>query len=169
MFTDSMEQLQQGYVQAVAATAGCSVEFSEHDRYGVDATIIRQIDQSREEISVKAALKCTTRIRPNPARAQFSYRFHDRAHLERLTLPRRTQKMILLLMLTCPEQARWTQCSHESLTVNHCCYWAYLESYEIQPGVQSPSVPIQTANLFDSAALTRIMDKLDRGESLRDD
>jgi Domain of unknown function (DUF4365) len=170
MFTDSMEQLQQGVVQAVAATAGCTVEFSERDRYGVDATIIRQIDRSREEISVKAALKSTTRIGPpDPARPQFSYQFHERAHLERLTLPRRTQKMILLLMLTCPEQAGWTQCDHECLMVRHSCYWAYLEGYEIRPGVRSPSVAIRTANLFDSTALTRMMDKLDRGESLRDD
>lgn len=169
IFTDSMEQLQHGYVQAVAATAGCTVEFSQRDRYGVDALIIRQIDRTREEVSVKVALKNTTRIRPNPARPQFSYQFRQREHLERLTMPRRDPKMIFLLMVTCPEQDRWTEADHESLTVRHCCYWAYLEDYEIEPGVRSPSVPIRTVNLFDSAALTRIMDRLDRGESLRDD
>lgn len=77
--------------------------------------------------------------------------------------------MIFLLMATCREQARWTECNHDALTVRHCCYWAYLEGYEIEPGVQSPSVTIRTVNLFDAETLTRIMDKLDRGESLRDD
>lgn len=167
MFTDMMEQLQQGYIATVAATAGCSVEFTHHDRYGFDALIIRQIDRHREEVSVKAALKNTTLVKPDPARAHFSYQFRSREHLERLTMPRRDPKMILLLMVTTPDQAMWTEGNHNALKVRRCCYWAYLESYHFGSGVQSPSVQIPTANIFDSAALTEIMNKLDRGESLR--
>ena len=166
-FTEMMEQLQEGYVASVAASAGCSVEFMRHDRYRVDALVIRQIDQSREEVSVKAALKNTTLARPDPARPYFSYQFHKREHLESLTMPRKDPKAILLVMVTTPEQAMWTECDHESLKVRHCCYWAYFEGDTVTPGVQSPSVQIPTANVFDSAALTTIMDKLDRGESLR--
>jgi hypothetical protein len=167
MFTDMMEQLQQGYIATVAATAGCSVNFKHHDRYGYDALIIRQIDRHREEVSVKAALKNTTLIKPDPARPHFSYQFRTREHLERLTMPRKDPKMILLIMVTPPEQALWTEGNHAALKVRRCCYWAYLEGHDIGPGVQSPSVQIPTANVFDSAALTEIMDKLDRGESLR--
>jgi hypothetical protein len=167
MFTDMMEQLQQGCVAAVAATAGCSVEFTHHDRYGFDALIIRQIDRSREEVSVKAALKNTTLIRPDPARPHFSYQFRERDHLDRLTMARKDPKMILLLMVTTPEQALWTECNHECLTLRRCCYWAYLEGHNVRPGVQHPTVQVPTANVFDSAALTEIMDKLDRGEPLR--
>jgi hypothetical protein len=40
-FTDRMEQLQEGYVTAVAATAGCSIQIIDRDIWGCDAWIIR--------------------------------------------------------------------------------------------------------------------------------
>ena len=166
VFTDMMEQLQQGYVAAVAATSGCSVEFTHRDNYGYDALITRQTERSREEVSLKVALKNTTQIKPDPGKANFSYQFHHRQHLERLTMPRTAPKMILLVMVTPRLQTAWTEADHEYLKVHHCCYWAYLENRAVADGVQQPSVSIETANVFDSIALTEIMDKLDRGESL---
>lgn len=164
-FTALMEQLQEGYVAGVAATAGCSVEFVRRDLYTVDALIIRSIDKNKEEVSVKAQMKNTTLTRPDPDKPFFSYKFKRREQLAPLVMPRKDPKMILLVMVTTPIQAEWTACDHDSLTMRHCCYWAYLEGYGVDPNVQSPTVRIKTANVFDGKALTEIMDKLDRGEA----
>jgi hypothetical protein len=165
-FTKFMEQLQEGYVASVAATAGCSVEFIRRDLYTLDAMIIKSLDEERQEISLMAQLKCTSRRKPDPAKGSFSYQFKRAADFKRLAMPRKDPKAILLVMVTRPVQAEWTECNHEMLTVRHCCYWVSLEGRTVRPGVQSPSVPVPTSNIFDSEALTKIMDKLDRGEAL---
>jgi hypothetical protein len=79
-FTAMMEQRQEGYVASIAASAGRAVEFTRHDLYGLDALIIRQIDQSREEVSAKTTLKNTTLIKPDPVKPDFSYQFQKREH-----------------------------------------------------------------------------------------
>jgi hypothetical protein len=165
-FTKLMEQLQEGYVASVAATAGCSVEFTRRDLYTLDAMIIKSLDEERQEISLKAQLKCTTRGKPDPAKGSFSYQFKRAADFKRLAMPRKDPKAILLVMVTTPVQVEWTECDHEMLTVRHCCYWVSLEGRTVRPGVKSPTVQVPTANIFDSEALTKIMDKLDRGEVL---
>ncbi|GAA4875596.1 hypothetical protein GCM10023203_27220 [Actinomycetospora straminea] len=64
-FTDCMEQLQEGYVGAVAATAGCSFEIKRKDRYGSDIEIVRPGKNGGEEVAVKAQLKSTTQLKPS--------------------------------------------------------------------------------------------------------
>lgn len=165
-FTAMMEQLQEGYVASVAAAAGCSVEFIRRDLYLVDALIIRSIDKEKQEVSLFAQLKNTTSIKPDPGKPSFSYQFKNRKHLERLTMQRKDPKMILLVMTSHPAQAEWTHCDHESLAVRGCCYWVSLEGRTVGATVKYPSLSVPTANVFDSQALTMIMDKLDRGEAL---
>jgi hypothetical protein len=166
-FTAFMEQLQEGYVTSVAATAGCAVEFMRRDIYTLDALIIRSLDRDRQEVSLMAQLKCTTtKGEQDPARPSFGYQFKRRKDFERLAMPRKDPKALLLVMVTCPVQADWTSATHSALTTRHCCYWVSLEGKTVRPGVQSPSVQVPTANMFDSGALSDIMDKLDRGEAL---
>lgn len=166
-FSECMEQLQEGYVFTVAATAGCTVEVTKRDLYGTDVRIIRPAaDANGEEISVLAQLKNTTTIRPDPARESFSFQLKKREYFEKLAMRRRGPKAILIVMATSPVQADWTKGSHESLEVQYCCYWRSLEGETAADGVISPSVRIPTANVFDAAALTEILDRLDREEEL---
>ncbi|MGW0575247.1 DUF4365 domain-containing protein [Streptomyces sp. NPDC002920] len=162
-----MEQLQEGYVAAVAATAGCAVETVRRDIYGMDALLVRPAtDPSRQEVSVFAQLKNTTTILPDPAKDSFSYQLKKRDYFDRLALPRKDPKAILIVMATSYRQSDWTKANHDRLELSHCCYWVSLEGQTAKDGVQSPTVKIPTANIFDSVALTGILDKLDRGESL---
>lgn len=165
-FTAMMEQLQEGYISCVAATAGCSVEFIRRDLYLLDALIIRSTDEDRQEVSVVAQLKNTTTISPDPSKPYFTYQFRNRDHLRRLTMHRKDPKAILLVMTSPRAQADWTQCDHESLTVRNCCYWVSLEDQTVRPDVKYPSIQVPTSNIFNDQALTMIMDKLDRGEAL---
>ncbi|MEV1071088.1 DUF4365 domain-containing protein [Micromonospora parva] len=163
-----MEQLQVGYVASIAATAGCFVTPITWDNWGFDVWIVRPPKyMGGQEVSIYAQLKNTTTIRPDPERGQFSYQFKKRSYLEALTL--RSPNGIpgvVLIMATSPEQQGWTAASHDSLVTKHCCYWASFEGRAITEGVERPSVPIPTANIFDAAALHSIMDRIERGEEL---
>jgi Domain of unknown function (DUF4365) len=166
-FNDCLEQLQEGYVASVAATAGCDMQPIRRQFWGIDVLLIRPPTVlGGQEVSVYAQLKNTTLVKPDPEKGWFSFQFKKRAYLEALARPRDGVKAIALVMATSPQQAKWTIADHESLTTQHCCYWANLEGYPIAPGVQAPSVRISTAKIFDADALTSIMDRLERGEQL---
>ncbi|MEN8649701.1 DUF4365 domain-containing protein [Streptomyces sp. 21So2-11] len=163
-----MEQLQEGYVQSVAATAGCLFIKQERDMFGMDAMLVRpSTTPVAEESSFYVQLKSTTMIAPERAAQDFGYRFNKRIYMDRLAAPRRSIKAVLIVMAVPPGQADWTRVEHSHLTVRQACYWICLEGYPV-PEVEKPSAKIPTANLFDAEALTAIMGKIERGEPLHD-
>ena len=119
-FSKCMEQLQEGYVLSVAATAGCTVEPVRRDVNGVDLMIIRQRSPQLEETSLYAQLKNTTTKTPDPNKPSFAFQFRHRAHFERLVVERSTIKAVLLVMVTDPDQSKWSAAHHESLSVRKC-------------------------------------------------
>jgi hypothetical protein len=163
--TDCMEQLQQAYVMSVASTVGCSVTNIDRDMHGIDVEFVRSFADPREEVSVKAQLKSTTQIIVDPSREFFKYRFEKRQYFERLAAPRKYKKLILIVMTVNKQQAIWTDCSHDHMHLRHCCYWICLEGRDV-PSAAKPYIDIPTANVFDADALTSILDKIDRGESI---
>ncbi|MGW9308826.1 DUF4365 domain-containing protein [Saccharomonospora azurea] len=166
-FTDCMEQLQEGYVCAVAATAGCTVEALRRDLFGGDLLITRDGKTAHDqEVSLLLQLKNTTTVRPDPDKETFSYQLKKREYFDRLAAPRKHPKLLLVVMTTSPNQTEWTKGTHDSLEVQYCCYWRSLEGEQAADGVQKPTVRIPTRNVFDAVALTDILDRLDRGEEL---
>jgi len=166
-FTECMEQLQEGYVASVAATAGCLLEPVARDRYGMDVMFVRVRPAGLEEVSVYAQLKNTTTVKPDPAKQFFSYQFKKKEYLERLAAPRSGIKAILVVMATHPHQELWTNGDHDSLALLHCCYWMSLEGETVPPGVNAPTVRVPTSNIFNADTLTCILDRIERGEALR--
>jgi hypothetical protein len=164
-FTTLMEQLQESLVAAVAATAGCSAERIGRDIYGFDMLLVRPSAVGSQEASLYLQLKSTTLDRPDPAVGHFRYRFHHRAHCERLTRPRTSPKALLLVMLVPRRQPEWTSTSHSHSAVRHACYWVNLEGDPVPPG-ERPGVRVPTANIFDATALTRLLDHVDEGRPL---
>lgn len=162
-----MEQLQEGYVTSVAATAGCTVEPIPKDLYGCDLRLVRPGRKSdEEEIPLLVQLKNTTTLKPNPAKSAFSFKLRKRVYLEKLAIRRKIEKAILIVMITSPIQAEWTVADHDLMLVKHCCYWETLEGHPVDQNVDQPSVKIRTTNIFDAPALIEIMDRLSKGESL---
>lgn len=163
-FTRCMEQLQEGYVFSVAATAGCLVERVERDVYGLDVLFVRPRGPGLEEVSLYAQLKATSTLEPSPQRPSFGYQFKQRVHFDRLTAKRSTIKAVLLVMIAHPDQSRWSSGDHQSLSLRRCCYWANIEGQE--SSAQSPTVRIPTDQVFSASALTRLLDRVERGEPL---
>ncbi|ASQ96491.1 MULTISPECIES: DUF4365 domain-containing protein [Streptomyces] len=164
-----MEQLQEGYMQSIAATAGCLFIKQERDMYGMDAMLVRpSSDPLGEETSFYVQLKSTTQISPRASAASFSYRFEQRSYMERLARPRKGIKSLLVVMAVPKGQLDWTSAQHSHLEVRQACYWASLEGSEIPEGVEKPYARISTVNLFNAEALSAIMTKIERGEPLND-
>lgn len=165
-FTTDMEQLQTGYLYAVAATAGCTVNEVKRDTFAKDALITRPNGPGVEETSLYVQLKSTTTLKPDRAKPHFGYQFKKRQYMEDLAVPDRTIKVILVVMAVHPHQAAWAAASHDELTLQHCCYWKSLEGETVPAGVESPSTKISTTNIFDAKALAGILDKIERGQPL---
>ncbi len=164
--TVMMEQLQEAYVLAVASAAACVVSPISKDTFKKDVLITRPRTSGIGEDSIYAQMKSTTTSKPDPTKATFSYQFKDRKYMEDLVADRPSIPAILIVMATHPVQAKWTTASHESLTVVHACYWKCLAGDTVPAGVHAPSTKISTGQIFDSAALTAIMDRLERGEAV---
>ncbi|WAL71660.1 DUF4365 domain-containing protein [Kitasatospora sp. YST-16] len=162
-----MELLQLGYVTSVAATAGCTVERVDTDLWGMDVTFIRPpATPLEEEVMLLAQLKCTTQINPDPAKDTFSYQFTKRQYFDHLAKPRRNFKSVLIVMTTPPIQADWTEVTHGGLLTRRACYWKHLEGMHADASIQKPSVKISTSDVFDAQTLIKLMDRVDRGDSL---
>ncbi|TXS67290.1 DUF4365 domain-containing protein [Streptomyces sp. sk2.1] len=165
-FTTCMEQLQEGYMQSVAATAGCLFIKQGRDMFGVDAMLVRtSSDPLGEEASFYVQMKSTTQIAVDGSTESFRYRFEKRDYMERLVRPRMGMKSLLIVMAIPKGQAQWTRTAHTHLEVKQACYWISLEGMTVPPA-EKPSVRIPTANLFNAEALTAIMGKIERGEPL---
>ncbi|MEU2425334.1 DUF4365 domain-containing protein [Streptomyces sp. NPDC007851] len=168
-FTGMMEQLQEGYVASVAATAGCTMETVDKDYWGADVQLIRPPRSALEEESmVFAQLKSTTTTCPDGSKDFFSYQFTKRKYFDHMVKPRKNNKAILIVMTMSPRQADWTTANHDGLLTRRSCYWAYLEGVQAPSHVQKPTVRIPTKNLLDAKSLNSILDRIDRGESLHE-
>jgi hypothetical protein len=159
-----MEQLQEAYVQSVAATAGCLFDPVARDRFGMDVLLVRPNETTKQESSVYAQLKSTTTVKPDSTQPSFGYQFKKRRYLEQLAAPRKYPKAILIVMAICPVQKDWVSNDHDNLRIQHCCYWVSLEGHAIPDGVSSPTVQVPTSNIFDAASLLAILDKTDGGD-----
>jgi hypothetical protein len=164
-FTDCMEQLQLGYVAAIASTAGCTMNVIDRDTFGMDVLLTLPREPADEELSIYVQLKSTTTKKVDPSKPSFSYRFTKRVYLEKLSKPRSAVKAILVVMATDPNQAIWATGDHNALSVVNCCYWASFENVPV-PAPEQPIVSIPTANVLSAEALIAILDRVEKGEPI---
>lgn len=162
-FTNSMEQLQEGYVSTVAATAGVTVHTVTRDLHKYDMELVRQPSISVEEVAVKMQLKATTDFKIDLVSNTFDYRFRSRQAYESLAMQRSTIKHILIVMLVHPDQTRWNFVHHRAMLTRHACYWMNLEGIQAPAAPELPVVSVPLANIFNSSALTGILDRIESG------
>lgn len=163
-FTDAMEQLQEGYVSAVAATCGVSAQWTRRDYHKYDVELVRQPDSSVEDVSVRVQMKSTTGITVPTGASRFSYQFQSRAAYDSLVMARSGPKHILVLMVVHQDQSRWTYAHHRAMLLRHCCYWLSMEG--MSSAAERPTVSVPTANVFNAAALTGILDRIEGGQPI---
>ena len=161
-FTSMMEQLQVAYVEAVAATAGCTMNVMNRDTFALDALIVRHRD-NEDETHLWVQLKNTTTV-PVAQDGEFTFKFKHARQLDRLRRRAGGSPVLLLVMVSPPSQASWTHGTHDALTIHHCCYWKNVAIAGQDETRSDLSVRVSRLQVFDAPSLLSIMDRIERGE-----
>lgn len=151
-FTDIEEALSEAYVTAIAARAGYVTSKGNFDRDGVDLTI-----QAGDHLRPKIDLQLKATIGLDGAKDPMSFSLKRRNYdLLRIT----TQTPRLLVVLHLPrDKEDWLRVSPTELILKHCAYWLSLRGAPETDVEHEKTVYIPSANRFDVASLTRLMDQ----------
>ncbi len=161
--SDFKEQLQLGYIGAIAAAAGCVLSTPFIDE-GIDLTATHRSDAhtypsdnvARLEIQLKATASFvgveSDHVSVTMRRDRWDYyrTFHN-------TL----DKIVVILSL--PEGPDgWTMADHDSLSIYHCAYWVNVANEPVSDLVR-PIVKAPKTQIFDDVALCEIMQRIGQG------
>lgn len=152
------EYLHCAYVQAVAAQAGYTCEFSTHD-FGVDARIseVRHYENGRYRANgmhFNVQMKATQNYNQNGRSTKYELdaEAHDR-------LVAHDEGSIVLIVFCVPKVATDRFLVNEDgLTIYRCCYW-YPRPDTMTPNKRSVTIDLPRANLFDPNACRSLMER----------
>lgn len=159
---DRMEMLQDSYLRAVAAAAGCQMSKPDPDD-GID-WIITHTSASHTadcQVDLKVQLKSTSATGANPENGSVSVRVKN----DRFRLLSRSPVMvsrILVAMILPKDVEEWISADHDMFILRHCCYWINLEG-RVPTGESETVVSVPTTKIFDDKALCEIMERIGRG------
>ncbi|MFF4416624.1 DUF4365 domain-containing protein [Streptosporangium sp. NPDC001559] len=157
-----MEMLQDSYLRAVAAAAGCTMAKPDPDD-GIDWVLSHNsgLHTVDSQIDIKVQLKSTYQYDPNPPNGHVSVKLSN----DRLVFMAAEPVIIhrvLVAMIIPKEVAAWVVATHDFLSLRHCAYWAVLTGLK-PTGKEETSVKVSTANVFDDIALCAIMKRIGAG------
>ena len=153
------ERFSLAYINAVATYADCEVLEPKVDRGSVDGILKRA---TMEEI-VGFQAKATSRdvIGSDGRHLHFPLPIRDYDNLHSVTRP-----FTLILVLLPDDETQWLTQTDVELCLRHCAYWLSLMGHNPVSNRTSVTVRIPTDNVFSSAQLTEMMDKVAKGEAL---
>ena len=156
-----MEQFSFAYVRAVAAHADCAVTDNHYpDINSKDGTISADWGRRRPKIDFQAKATSQDVLRDGAIRFRLPISDYNNLH-RRDTVPH-----ILIVMLMPKDEADWLNQTSEELTMRRCAYWMSLEGKSESPNVSTVTVHVPVSQMFDSAQLREMMDRVDRGEDV---
>lgn len=161
--TTSMEKLQDAYLGAIAAAAGCELSKPDPDP-GLDWTIGLKSSQHTKFKTAKidVALKSTYQHGPND-NGQFSFTLKNEHHNvlseELLLYPR-----LLVVMVLPSDVDAWVWSRSNWMIMRHSMYWLNLKGAKLG-GEKTTNVRVPYAQRFDALELCRILHSVGSGGS----
>jgi hypothetical protein len=156
-----MEQFSRAYVQAVAASAGCSFSTPSVDNDSVDLTLYRRspgtpVRSPRLDLQLKATgADC---IHDNDVAFPLSLKNYDDLRPTDVAVPR------MLVVVAMPAEIQeWMEHDEERLALRRCGYWFSLRGLPHTPNQTQVTVRIPRANRFDPTGLHNIFTRLEQG------
>jgi hypothetical protein len=164
--TARMETLQDGYLHAVAAAAGCTLARPVPDVWKTDWILDHPSTQHvADPVSpLRVQLKSTQQISPTDIenKESFSFSLPNDLLMSLAHTPVTVVRLLVVLILP-SDVAAWIKATPDYLALHHCAYWVNLEGQSIT-GEMSTTVQIPCANVFDDVALCHIMSKIGKGQ-----
>jgi hypothetical protein len=167
--TACMEALQNGYLRAIAAAAGCAIAKPEPDTQGIDWDITHPSAHHTSDplAQIKIQLKSTTQLAPSLLEGKRDFPITlDNSHLKKLNPSPVTFVRLLVAMIIPGDMAEWVSSNGRALELRHCAYWVNLEGKEVT-GLRKTTVRVPMQNVFDDIGLCRIMRIVGTGETPR--
>ena len=153
------ERFSLAYINAVATYANCEVLEPKVDRGSVDGILKR--DTIEEIIGFQAKATSRDVISSDGTAVHFPLpiRDYDNLRVER-------HPFILIVVLLPNDEMQWLTQTDNELCLRHCGYWLSLKRHNPVSNRNSVTVSIPKVNVFSSAQLTEMMDKVAKGEVL---
>ncbi|MFC4534604.1 DUF4365 domain-containing protein [Sphaerisporangium dianthi] len=162
--TECMQTLQIGYLHAVAAAAGCSLQPHHQDYRGIDWDVTHGASlhlSEEKEATIKVQLKATTQYPLPPDGEDFALTLSNR-HLRKLNYQNPSIPRLLVAMLTPADMAEWVKADHALTELRRCCYWVNLAGVQLS-GKDRTTIRIPAEQIFDDVALCEIMIRVGAG------
>ncbi|WP_082671777.1 DUF4365 domain-containing protein [Bittarella massiliensis (ex Durand et al. 2017)] len=160
------EALSQAYVRAVIAKAGFNFGKSEFD-YGIDGTIKDVINrggrycESCFGINFQLKSSCNVSFQDGKVVYDLESKNYNDLISESSMLPN------ILILLVFPENSdEWLDVSADQLVLKKCAWWCSLEGQEPTINRATKRISIPDCQIFSSAALVDLMEKVKGGEKL---
>ncbi|MEU2235536.1 MULTISPECIES: DUF4365 domain-containing protein [Streptomyces] len=157
-----MEMLQDSYLRAVAAAAGCTMAKPEPDD-GIDWVLTHASEEHTADcqVDLKIQLKSTWMSKPNPQNGFVSVNLSN-SRLAMLAKSPVIVHRILVAMIVPEDVADWVEASHDIFKLRHCAYWRSVTGMQ-SSGIDNTAVRVSTSQIFDDAALCDIMKRIGNG------
>lgn len=161
--TDLMESLQESYLRAVAASAGCVIVGRPEIDEGVDVMLSHTADGHQHDHTayLSIQMKSTSAfegINSDTVSASMSGK-----RWNFFSTPNPTIGKIVVIMSLPKEQTNWTKAEHEALTVRYCAYWVNIEGQALVDEDASTKVTAPKNQIFNDVALCDMMERIGRG------
>ncbi|WP_431234802.1 DUF4365 domain-containing protein [Mycolicibacterium psychrotolerans] len=153
--TASMEKLQDAYLGAIAAAAGCELSKPEPDP-SLDWTIGHKSKKHTRARTAKidVALKCTYQTGPGD-NGEFSFTIKN-DHLGVLAEPLLYYPRLLLVMVVPKDVDAWVWSRSNWMIMRHSMYWVNLRGVSAS-GKERTNVRVPYKQRFDAPELCRIL------------
>jgi hypothetical protein len=158
--TNFMEALQESYLRAVMASAGCVFAGKPEIDEGVDILISHTSNAhlaGDSQALLQVQLKATTSIHADHISASLS---KERYNQFASTNP--AVHKIIVLMYVPALQQHWTYARTKGLTIHHCAYWVNIAGSSMATTKQK-SVSAKRTDVFNDVALCDIMERIGQG------
>lgn len=154
------EQLQESYVRAVAAAAGCVVSAPGVDE-GVDLQLThRSSSHLHGTAALELQLKATERYSGTDPDYFDVVLGRDNFDFFRYETP--TVHRVVVVMNLPRSVDDWLSASHDHLRVHHAAYWVSIRGREASDA-QNVTVRVPRTQVFDDVALCNIMARIGQG------
>ena len=153
------ERFSLAYINAVATYADCDVLEPRVDRGSVDGILKRTAISETIGFQAKATSRNVMSSGGDALRFPLPIRDYNNLRVEK-------HPFILIVVLLPDEETEWLTQTDDKLCLRRCGYWLSLVGHNPVPNRNGVTVRIPKTNVFSSAQLTDMMDKVARGETL---